>query len=257
MADIYFWKDSITNEIEQVQSILETAPHKTDELEKSAALDQAEKKLRSAKGNARTFRMEIRLLSDATERSRHERELTHYEQSISTLTAQIKEIRSDTSRDQLFLGANNDVAGAEPDPYADGDALLNDAGRLQDKTQQSLGNTKTMVEESKLVGMQTVDELQRQREQINQIDNDVMRMEDNLNRADKLIKTFGKRMATDKLIQCFACVNVLLIVGVIVYSIVKGGLKGDEEEAGAPESPVDNSGSSTSSTRMLRGFGLS
>ena len=138
----------------------------------------------------------------------------------------------------------------------DGDALLNDAGRLQDKTQQSLFNTKKLVEESKLVGMQTVEELQRQREQLNQVDQDVMRMEDNLDRADKLIKTFGKRMATDKLIQCFACVNVLLIVGVVVYAIVKGGLKkNDDVDTGAPESPVDSG--SSSNARMLRGFGLS
>ena len=47
-----------------------------------------------------------------------------------------------------------------------------------------------------------------------------MQIEDNLARADKLIKTFGRRMATDRFIQCFACVNVLLLVGVIVYAVV-------------------------------------
>ena len=67
-----------------------------------------------------------------------------------------------------------------------------------------------------------MEELLRQREQIRTIDNEANRIEDNLQRADKLIKAFGKRMATDKLIQCFACINILLLVGVIVYVVIRG-----------------------------------
>jgi hypothetical protein len=73
-----------------------------------------------------------------------------------------------------------------------------------------------------------------------------------LNRADKLIKTFGKRMATDKLIQCFACTNILLLVGVVVYVVVKGGFDGAKND-GAPESPVGDGGTTSEQTRMLRG----
>mmetsp|Transcript_31126 Transcript_31126/g.46945 ORF Transcript_31126/g.46945 Transcript_31126/m.46945 type:complete len:83 (-) Transcript_31126:69-317(-) len=71
-----------------------------------------------------------------------------------------------------------------------------------------------------------------------------MRMEDNLQRADKLIKAFGKRMATDKLIQCFACINILLLVGVIAYVVIKDKVK--PEDTGAPADPVGG--------RMLRGW---
>lgn len=158
-------------------------------------------------------------------------------------------------RQQIFLGANTD--NNELGPEATGDALLNEAERLQDKTQTKLSNTKVMIEESKQVGMMTVEELQRQRDQIQNIDGDVMRMEDNLERADKLIKTFGKRMATDKLIQCFACVNILLIVAVVVYAVVKGGLNNSKDE-GVPQSPLANNGDNASPTRFLRGaLGLS
>jgi len=94
-----------------------------------------------------------------------------------------------------------------------------------------------MVAESKETGMNTLDQLHQQRQQIERIDNDVDRIEDNLQRADKLIKAFSKRMATDKLIQCFACVNLLLFVAVIVYAVVKktGLSSGDHK---APTAPV-------------------
>lgn len=123
--------------------------------------------------------------------------------------------------------------------------MLKEASHIQDKTQGALDNIARMTAEAKDVGMETMEELRRQRDQITSIDEDAMKIEDNLKRADKLIRTFGRRMATDKLIQCFACLNVLLLVAVVVYSIVKRkGIPGDgfDDDAG-PSQPV----------RMLRG----
>mmetsp|Transcript_19209 Transcript_19209/g.40053 ORF Transcript_19209/g.40053 Transcript_19209/m.40053 type:complete len:90 (-) Transcript_19209:47-316(-) len=45
-----------------------------------------------------------------------------------------------------------------------------------------------------------------QRDQIKDITEEVMQIEDNLSRADKLIKTFDRRMGIDKFKQCFTCV---------------------------------------------------
>ena len=73
--------------------------------------------------------------------------------------------------------------------------MLDQTENIQDKTQVALSNTVTMIAESKQTGMMTLEELERQREQIVNVDNNVNRLNDNLNRADKLIKTFGKRMA--------------------------------------------------------------
>jgi len=112
--------------------------------------------------------------------------------------------------------------------------MLADAGRIQDKTAASIAHTKAVVEATKEVGNATLEELHRQRDQIKDIDEEVMLIEDNLSRADKLIKTFGRRMATDKFIQCFTCLNVLLLVGVIVYAVVS---KEVENGAKLPDQP--------------------
>lgn len=248
MTDIQYWQDTLISEIESIQSTLATVPNLSNDIDKTAALDKAERNLRSANGNKRSFKMEIRLITDPNTKRSCEQQMASFERSLAKLTEEINQLRSENARNQLFLNADKGEEG-ERNAQKDGDAMLNQASHLQGKTADSLNRTEQMVEESKVVGMATVDELKKQREQIKNIDNDVNRIEDNLQRAEKLIKTFGKRMATDKLIQCFACVNILLIVGVVIYAIVKGGL-GNERDAGAPEDPV----AGNSGNRMLRGL---
>ena len=167
-------------------------------------------------------------------------------------------LKSESSRNRLFLGADTSNDGVnngygyddQDDPERAGDALLNGAEKIQDKTQVALDNTLNMVAESKATGMMTLEELERQRNQLNAVDDNVAVLEDHLVRADRLIKTFGKRMATDKLIQCFACLNVVLIVAVIVYTVVKGATQPEE---GAPEDPTAAVTGDAGAVRLLRG----
>lgn len=178
--------------------------------------------------------MEVRIL-DQSARQAYGVELAKHDQNLAELRDELKVLRAENSRNQLFVGANMEDGGIES-MQNDGDKMLEDASRLQDKTAESLSNTMSLIADSKMVGLQTVEDLEAQRNQIRGIDEDVMRLEDNLVRADVLIKNFGKRMATDKVIQCFACVNILMVVGVIIYAIVdKGGLS--DKDSGSPTEP--------------------
>ena len=67
-----------------------------------------------------------------------------------------------------------------------GDRMLKEASALQDKAQDSLINTKQMIAQSKEVGMATLEELERQRGVIENINSEVNRVDDNLARAEKL-----------------------------------------------------------------------
>mmetsp|Transcript_4843 Transcript_4843/g.6429 ORF Transcript_4843/g.6429 Transcript_4843/m.6429 type:complete len:261 (-) Transcript_4843:241-1023(-) len=233
-GDIQYWDDTLTEEIESISALLESVPNIRSDIEKKATLDQVDKSIRSAQGTKRSFKMESRLVADPNQRRRYENRLSEHERKLTSLSGDLRALRSGEQRGELFLGADT----GNGDPAKTGDALLNEASKLQDKTQQSLDNTKQMVAASKDVGMATIEELERQRKTIQNIDDEANRIEDNLQRADKLIKTFGKRMATDKVIQCFACINVLLLVGVIVYSIVKNGGLSKNPVREEPASPV-------------------
>ena len=205
--------------------------------EKSGIFDRVEKRLRAAQGTKRSFKMETRLVADAQARRKYEQRLQRLDQQLMTLQADCKALRQEHERGELFDQPGAEGGPTEEDAQKAGDNMLKEAENLQNKTQDSLGNTKAMIAQSKEVGMATLEELERQRDVLSNIEKEVDRVDDNLARAEALMKQFGKRMASDKFIQCFAVINCLLLLGVIIYAIAKGGgLSGSDE--GKPESPI-------------------
>jgi len=76
-----------------------------------------------------------------------------------------------------------------------------------------------MIEQSKEVGTVTLEVLQRQREQIKEIDIEVNAIDDNLKKAERLITTFSKRMASDRILQVLFALNVVILGAIIIYII--------------------------------------
>lgn len=221
----------MVDELETIRSLVGEASDASVSSRKASLLEQAEKKIRMANGTKRSFKMECRLVSDPNAKRQYEQQLAQHEQDLQSLKREISTLKSDNNKQELFDGADAGTSAQQ-----DGDSMLKEASGIQDKTQESLDNTKRLVAESKDTGMNTLEQLHQQREQVERIDNDLDRIEDNLQRADRLIKAFSKRMATDKLIQSFTCINVCLLVGIIVWAIFKkkDGDSGDT----APPSPA-------------------
>jgi SNARE protein len=217
--------------------MVDKIPPIRDPREKVNAIDRAKKRMRGASGTKRSFKMEIRLVQDVNLRRKFESRLNALDSQLKTLHADLKAMEAEMQRGDLFGANPEDPEINEQDAVKAGDNMLAEAAHLQDKTQDSLFNTKTMIAESKEVGVATLEELERQRSVLYNIDQEVDRMDDGLARAEALMKQFGKRMASDHFIQCFALINCLLLCGVVLFAIIKkGGLNvgGD----GEPESPV-------------------
>lgn len=248
MADIQYWKDTLVEEVGHIKSILDGVQSLSDQVERASALEEADATLRSANGTKRSFKMEIRLVQDQNLRNKYSKSLKKLENELRTLKADLKALQAEQHRGELFVsgGGRDSDGNGEVDPTVAGNNMLNEASRLQDKTQDALGNTRNMIAASKEVGVATLEELQRQREVIGKIDQEADRMGDNLARAEALVKQFGRRMAGDKFIQCFAVLNCLLFVGVVIWAILKGKAGELFGEPDAPANPVEN--------RMLRGI---
>jgi hypothetical protein len=58
-----------------------------------------------------------------------------------------------------------------------------------------------VVSDTEELGSSTLEQLAKQREQIIDVHKTVLRVDEALTRSDALIRTFSKRMATDKIIQ--------------------------------------------------------
>lgn len=175
-----------------IQSQLDRLPGLADGVDKAGAIDKLKKKIRGAKGTKRSFKMEIRLVQDVNQRRKYESRLASLDQQLQTLVADCKAIEAENNRGELFVGGEegddaNGVSGEEG-----GDKMLAAAGALQDKTQDSLANTKNMIAQSKEVGMATLEELERQRGVIDNIDREAGRIDENLARAEKLVSRFSQ-----------------------------------------------------------------
>eukprot|EP00298_Acanthocystis_sp_HF-20_P004970 c15269_g1_i1.p1 GENE.c15269_g1_i1~~c15269_g1_i1.p1 ORF type:complete len:227 (+),score=85.45 c15269_g1_i1:33-713(+) len=97
--------------------------------------------------------------------------------------------------------------------------LLKSAHSAQDESFESLERSKRIVEETEQVGIATTTQLGAQREQLINVSKNLDEVEDQLKRADQLIRSFGRRMATDKLILCFLFLIVTGVIFIIGYKI--------------------------------------
>lgn len=218
---------------------MDEIPAITDRDGKQSAMDQAESKLKSASKTKKTLKMETRLVTDQQTRKTYETRLTRLGEDLSHLKADLSALKQDFQKEGLMDGAggDDDFQYTEEDGQKAGDQMLNNARQTQDKTQESLDYTKQLVAESKDVGISSLEELKRQRETLDRIDQEADRIDTALDVAEKLVKNFGKRMASDRFIQCFAVVNVLLLVGVVLYAVFSGKSL-STAGSGSPENPV-------------------
>lgn len=142
---------------------------------------------------------------------------------MEELTEEVKWAKAEHERSGLF-GDRTPLGGPAKGGGAGGQMgnkeMLNKAVDIQKKTEKSLVSTQKMVESSKEVAIATGEQLREQRQQIVQITDEVMRMEDNLQRADKLIRTFARRMATDRVILLFTLLVFCGIAGIVIYKSV-------------------------------------
>lgn len=225
-SDLEYWSESYTGAVDELAAIVLLINGTVGD-ERVNLVSECDAKLCRAQSIRRSYCLEVRLLRDkAIKRT--------YEQKLKGLDTRCTEIRHDV---ECTRGSSNrqELLGAPP-AHSDfkGNAnYLDDAGKIQDQTQDALSRTMHLVEASSEVGHSALNELERQQEQARDITTDVMIIEDNLTRADKLIRNFTKRMMTDKLIVCFAFVNMCGLIGIVVYCVVTGrglGTEGQKED---------------------------
>ena len=178
-------------------------------------------KLNRAKSIKKSYCLEMRLLRDKEKKGAYECDLKELEVRSAKLEQEIGKARR---RRKLF------ASPTRCDEFKGNDDYLDGASKIQDQTQDTLSRTMNLVEASKEIGQSTLNELEHQQEQIKDISADILIIEDNLTRADKLIRNFTKRMMTDKLIMCFAFLNMCGLVGIIVYCVFTGKGLGTEDE---------------------------
>lgn len=136
-------------------------------------------------------------------------------------TAELRTFKSQHAKKELMAGMP--VTGTQLTTAGKtNDELLAAANTLQDQSFESLARTKNLMESSIAVGTDTIEELRKQRDQIKDIENDVDNLGGTLVRAEKLLLEFTRRLATDRIIQGFAFLNVVVMLALLLYLAISG-----------------------------------
>ncbi|KAG6599784.1 Vesicle transport v-SNARE protein [Phytophthora cinnamomi] len=139
---------------------------------------------------------------------------------VEELSSEFRWAKAEQERNGLFGDRAAASAGARGTNGLGNKELLDKTIDIQSKTEQSLMSTAKMVEQSKEVAAATAEVLRGQREHIVEITDAVMGIEDSLQRADKLIRSFARRMATDRVILLFTFLVIVGIAGIVGYKSV-------------------------------------
>ena len=223
MSDLNYWYDEYAKEVEQLRELIEKLKKDVNSSNQKLIellVRDCDNKILRVKEVKKSFTLELKLARDKTLRAEFEVHMKEIDDKVAELTKEYGLVKASTNKSALFGDAipaySNSVEGK------DNDTLLRDTHKVQDLTFDSLSRTRNMIQASKEIGTATVEQLVTQKEQIKSIEADIDAMDTNLVRAQKLVSNFARRMATDRIIQLFTAVNIVVMLGLILYVAVSG-----------------------------------
>ncbi|KAJ5068428.1 hypothetical protein M0811_12286 [Anaeramoeba ignava] len=173
--------------------------------------------LNKAKTLYRSFKAELRELP-FNEKESWQKKSSQHNDTITGLINDFNYVRETAEKDELMDGrTDNTVDKEQMTPHQ----LLDRGLNIQDESLESTNRMKKTIAQTDQVGMNTLVTLNEQTEQIQRISEGVDKIDSNLKIADREIRLFVKRMATDKCIAVLFLLVVLGFIAVIIYAIVK------------------------------------
>merc|ERR1712176_184285 len=110
----------------------------------------------------------------------------------------------------------------------DEDAAIGYGRRLQNETDAAADRAIRDLAETNTIAVDTATMLHDQTEQIAKIDKDLGEIDDEIDRATRVLKRMGGRVMTDKYIWCLIFMIFAAIIAIIVVSVING--KVDEND---------------------------
>lgn len=220
------WKEEYLNLVEKLSVLVSLCSELVNSENKTATskLQEAHEHVSRLKEVKKNFSLELRLVKDRKIKKEYEAEASLLDGRVSSLVKELRGIQDKHTRSSLLSGST--VEGSAFDGRntkgKGNDDLLDGASVIQDKTLESLSRTTALIAESQELGEATLKDLDDQALQIEDINADMSTITTNLRRAEKLIKDFGRRMATDKIIQVFAGINIVIMLVLVLYVLISG-----------------------------------
>jgi len=155
------------------------------------------------------------------------RELTKLEARPHTEKAQQLEEKIKQLEVDLEFAERADPADAEKQQAmaTDYKAVLGEGEKIQNDDINRLKRVQQTIQETTQVGADTLAAQQRQKEQIIKIDQGVDQVSSNIKLANRHLRVFVRRIATDKIIMGFMFLIFVGVIFIIVWSVLHPNLK--------------------------------
>ncbi|KND01943.1 uncharacterized protein SPPG_02450 [Spizellomyces punctatus DAOM BR117] len=211
MSELDDYDEEMQEVLEQIENVLGKELPRLKGQERMEKCSYLKNRLNRAKKLHRTLLVEIRELPPPT--TTWDQKAKAYEQKIAQLTQDVQWAETTAQTDDLKQKKTiDDMSNKE---------ITQTAIQIQEQTQQSTARTKRIVEETLEMGLAVKDEVLKQGNQMSKIQEDLATVESNLKRAEKQLRVFLRRMATDKIFIVFILLIVVLVVVAIVLYVLK------------------------------------
>jgi len=214
--------ENIDREVKRLLKEIEEQIQKIENgLAASSASQQVNKKIEHCKSRIKTMEIELQTVENR-ETARK------FKPVIRDHRAKLKEFEQALQWSQA--GAADDENGANKSGYnadeilKDEDAAIGYGRRLQDETDAAADRAIRDLAETQETAVNTAEMLHDQTEQIANIDRNLAEIDDEIDRATRVLKRMGRRVMTDKYIWCLIFLIFAAIIAIIVVSVVEGNV---------------------------------
>ncbi|KAG8460833.1 hypothetical protein KFE25_010888 [Diacronema lutheri] len=219
--EISYYDDELTELCGELRQKIDGLPRLSGEA-RAERIAQLGVRMQRARQVLHSFKVEMRELSKE-DAFLYDQKCKGHLANLQKLNTDLAWAKSEGERAELM----DRPAGVESADTMSAQSLITRGAQIQDQSLASTSRSKRMIEDSRAIGVETATQLKSQTEQLRNIDEDIMKVESNLKRADMLIRAFLRRMATDKFIMVFMFLIVVGIITIIIYKAInpKGAAK--------------------------------
>lgn len=177
---------------------------------KNERINELGNRMQRAKTVLQSFKVEMRELPRDQNEIYNLKAKEHHE-TLQKLQGDLKWAKTENDRGALGVRNVDEMTSVE---------IIQEAAKVQDSSLGAVGRMKAQIADTKQIGNETAAQLKAQTEQLKQIDQDIMKVQGNLNRADLLLRAFMRRMMTDKIVMVFMCLIFCGVIGIVVYKFI-------------------------------------
>jgi len=211
--DLQDFDEELTKLCAEIQKGIDALPKAANKTEQVSFLNG---RITRAKQVFSSYKVEMRDLSK-TEAEPWQRKAKEHHQKINDL---VQNLSWAQEKAELMRGKKDPPKEKAVDEMT-ADEIIEKGAKIQRNDLKSLDRTLQTIDDTKAVAADTAAKLKEQTDALKRIDEGVNEVEANLKMAEKQLRAFVRRMATDKIIMAFIVLIIIGIIIVIVVSIVK------------------------------------